>query len=112
HRDCVLRADLSDFFPSVRFGRVASFFETAGYPRSVARLLAGLCCHAPPRRLLRESGLPPSKAALWLKPHLPQGAPTSPALSNAVAFRLDRRLAGLAAAANADYTRYADDLAF
>ena len=43
-------------------------------------------------------------------PHLPQGAPTSPALANLVCFRLDRRLAALAAAFGASYTRYVDDL--
>jgi RNA-directed DNA polymerase len=45
-------------------------------------------------------------------PHLPQGAPTSPALANLCAFGLDRRLAGLASSLDATYTRYADDLAF
>jgi hypothetical protein len=45
-------------------------------------------------------------------PHLPQGAPTSPALANLVCFRLDRRLAGLAAAFGGTYTRYVDDLTF
>jgi hypothetical protein len=44
--------------------------------------------------------------------HLPQGAPTSPALANLAAFGLDRRLDGLAAALGARYSRYADDLAF
>lgn len=44
--------------------------------------------------------------------HLPQGAPTSPALAKLSAFRLDCRLAGLARTAGANYTRYADDLLF
>lgn len=111
-RPCVLRVDLADFFPSIRFGRVAAFFKTAGYPTLVARLLAGLCCHAAPTRLVRDANLPPRLAAVWQSPHLPQGAPTSPALSNAIAYRLDRRLSAFANAAGASYTRYADDLAF
>jgi len=49
---------------------------------------------------------------LYARPHLPQGAPTSPALANITAFRLDCRLSGLARSAGAAYTRYADDLAF
>lgn len=111
-RDCVLRADLADFFPSIRFGRVAAIFRTSGYPPAVAKLLAGICCHSAPPQLVREAKLPLRLAAVWQSPHLPQGAPTSPALSNAIAYRLDRRLAAFAEAAGARYTRYADDLAF
>jgi hypothetical protein len=44
--------------------------------------------------------------------HLPQGAPTSPALANLCAFRLDLRLSGAAGKLGAEYTRYADDMAF
>jgi RNA-directed DNA polymerase len=117
-RGLVLRFDLRDFFPSVRAARVHALFRTAGYPVAVARLLTGLCTGIVPDDVLRA--VPPSGRqadrdrlrALYREPHLPQGAPTSPALANLCAYRLDCRLAGLARDLGASYTRYADDLAF
>jgi RNA-directed DNA polymerase len=114
----VLRMDLQDFFPSFRAARVQTFFRTLGYPESVADVLGGICTNATPRHLWKKLALDfdPSRVqearALYSRPHLPQGVPTSPALANLCSHRMDCRLAGLAKSAGAEYTRYADDLAF
>jgi hypothetical protein len=103
--------DLAQFFPSIGAPRVHGIFRTLGYPWAVARRLTGLCTTATPASVLRR--LPdPAAQTLLAVPHLPQGAPTSPALANLLAFTLDSRLQGLARAAGANYTGYADDLAF
>ena len=65
----------------------------------------------------RLPGDQPARAATMARDplsnrHLPQGAPTSPALANLIAHQLDRRLSGLARSLEAHYTRYADDLSF
>lgn len=103
--------DLAQFFPSVGLPRIHGIFRSLGYPWAVARRLAGLCTTITPACVYRR--LPdPGLGALYGVPHLPQGAPTSPALANLLAWTLDRRLHGLARAAGANFTRYADDLAF
>ncbi|HEX7859965.1 MAG TPA: reverse transcriptase family protein [Verrucomicrobiae bacterium] len=113
-REVVLKLDLRNFFPSVIAARVRAIFLTAGYPESVAEVLTGLCTNSVPAAVITEA--PVEKGyyfrKLYGQAHLPQGAPTSPALANLCAFRLDCRLAGLAKAAGATYTRYADDLLF
>jgi RNA-directed DNA polymerase len=108
----LVRLDLEDFFPSITAARVLQIFLTAGYPESVARALTRLTTHAVPPSVLDEKTLTWQERRRLATPHLPQGAPTSPALANLSVFRLDCRLAGLAKAAGADYTRYADDLLF
>jgi retron-type reverse transcriptase len=112
----VLKFDLQDFFSSVPASRVHALFATLGYPDDVARALTALCTIATPEPVLqrlRESGALPWPQAQRLRgAHLPQGAPTSPALANLCAFRLDLRLDGLAHELGARYTRYADDLVF
>lgn len=107
----VLRVDLASFFSTVTAGRVYGLFRTAGYPEPVAHTLTALCTTRTPVDVLRDAP-DHGRAALLRQPHLPQGAPTSPALANLCAFRLDRRLAGLAARFGVTYARYADDLAF
>jgi len=117
-RDVVLKMDLRDFFPSISGVRIQTIFRMLGYPESVADLLGGICTNAVSRRVWDESAGEVDPQRLWearslhSRPHLPQGAPTSPALANICAYRVDCRLAGLARAAGAEYTRYADDLAF
>jgi RNA-directed DNA polymerase len=107
----VVKLDLMSFFSSVTVSRVYGLLRTAGYPEPVAHTLAALCTTRTPADVLR--GAPdPHRAALLRQPHLPQGAPTSPALANLCAFRLDRRLSGLAQTFGVDFSRYADDLAF
>jgi RNA-directed DNA polymerase len=111
----VLRMDLCDFFPSIRVSRVMALFRTVGYPESVARYLAALCTNAAPRPVVSQQISRLREPDRWHRfcvDHLPQGAPTSPALANLCAFRLDRRLCGLARKFDANYTRYADDLLF
>jgi hypothetical protein len=114
----VLRMDLRDFFPSISGARIQTVFRTVGYPEHVADLLGGLCTNAAPRDAWKYAGfdIDPARLrearTLYARPHLPQGAPTSPALANICAYRVDCRLAGLAHAAGAAYSRYADDLAF
>jgi len=117
-RPVVLRLDLEAFFAGVGPGRVYGLFLLAGYPEPVAHALTGLCTTVTPTAVLSDAPAVPDDRraarrrllALLRTPHLAQGAPTSPALANLVAFGLDRRLTGLALALAGRYTRYADDL--
>ena len=120
-RSVVVRLDLESFFASVTVSRIYGIWRTAGYPEPVAHCLAGLVTCVLPRSTWRTVPTPASDALLdahWrlgrrlAAPHLPQGAPTSPAMANLAAFRLDVRLAALAGSWGGHYTRYADDLAF
>src|SRR5215469_701040 len=97
----VLRMDLREFFPSFRAARIQTLFRTMGYPEPVADLLGGICTNTVPRDVWKKPGLDvePCRwreaSTLYSRPHLPQGAPTSPALANICAYRMDCRLAGL-----------------
>lgn len=92
-RRLVLNFDLVNFFPSIPFGRVrwALMKPPISLPKPVATAIAQLCCH---------------------QGRLPQGAATSPILSNLVCRRMDHQLKTLAAQAGCAYSRYADDITF
>lgn len=110
-REVLLRFDIQNFFGSVTAGRVFGTFRTCGYPEAVAHALTGIVTNRVPNHVIAEQRIRSETAANSLRtPHLPQGAPTSPALANLVAIGIDRRMSGLAAKYQATYTRYADDL--
>jgi len=114
----VLRMDLRDFFPTFGGVRIQNVFRTLGYPEAVADLFGGICTNATPRDVWNDVEVEIDREVLndvrrlYARPHLPQGAPTSPALANISFYRVDCRLSALAKSAAASYTRYADDLAF
>lgn len=87
----VVKLDVVDFFPCTAAHRLDGYFRRIGWDAEAAALLVRLTTH--------ENGLP-------------QGAPTSPRLSNLVNFHMDSQLAALAARRRGAYTRYADDLTF
>jgi retron-type reverse transcriptase len=105
----VINMDLKDFFPSITFPRVKGIFQGLGYSPAVSTVLALLCTESP-RRKVDYAGHT-YHVAVGLRA-LPQGACTSPALSNLLARRMDARLGGLARKLQYIYTRYADDLTF
>ncbi len=87
----VVALDINDFFGSVHFGAVYGTFKAMGYNKSVSTLLSNLC-------VLNDS--------------LPQGAPTSPMLSNIIFKSLDDGIFNYCNKRGIMYTRYADDMVF
>jgi retron-type reverse transcriptase len=87
----VLKMDIKDFFHSISIKRVIALFQSIGYSHRIAVYLARISC---------------------LQDRLPQGAATSPGLSNAICYQLDKRLHGIANYHGLNYSRYADDLTF
>lgn len=91
HRRFIVNIDLKDFFPAISQKRIEGVISSLSIDGRVAEIIARICC---------ANG------------HLPQGAPSSPVLSNMICFRLDKDLMGLAKEARCIYTRYADDITF
>lgn len=91
NKKAFLKVDLKDFFPTIKINRIITLFVSLGYSFNVSLTLAKLCT---------------------LNDELPQGAPTSPVLSNAISQLMDERLTKLALSNKLIYTRYSDDMAF
>jgi hypothetical protein len=89
----IFNIDISDFFGTIHFGRIRNLFKSSpfNFNNTVSTILAQICC---------------------FNNSLPQGAPTSPVLSNMIAWKLDSQLQHLAKITNSTYTRYADDISF
>ncbi len=104
--DYILNIDLKDFFPSIHQARVWKRLQVPpfNFSQPIANLLAGLCC----MKEIREDGGGNKKDVFVL----PQGAPTSPIITNMICDRLDYYLGRLAKRFNMNYTRYADDITF
>lgn len=107
--EAIINLDLKDFFPSIAYKRVKGLFRSLGYSEAAATLF-GLLCTEPETETVMLDGKTYYVATSGR--HLPQGAPTSPAITNLLCRRLDRRLLKMAEETGFTYTRYADDLTF
>ncbi|THU36985.1 RNA-directed DNA polymerase [Niastella caeni] len=108
-KEVVVNIDVKDFFPSIHYKRVKGLLQQLGYSEKIAVILALLCTEA-----VTEEVTIDGKNYFVQKGNrvLPQGAPTSPAITNILCYKLDIRLQGLAAKNQCSYTRYADDVTF
>lgn len=92
NKNYILNFDIENFFPSINLGRIMGILKSFfGIGDSAAATIANICC---------------------FNNMLPQGAPTSPILSNMICFQLDKEMQLLAKKHHCVYTRYADDLTF
>jgi len=105
----LVKMDIRNFYPTVTMRRVKGLLRRAGIGEQVATLMALLCTESPREEIVTHGK---TYYVATAPRSLPQGAPTSPSITNALCLRLDARLTGLATKLGARYTRYADDLAF
>lgn len=108
-KDIVINIDLKNFFPTITYKRVKGLFSKLGYSEQISTVLALICTEIPCDKVEMDG------VEYFVQKSeriLPQGSPASPAISNLIAFRLDKKIKGLASKYNFIYTRYADDLTF
>ena len=107
--EVVINMDLKDFFSSITYPRVKGVFQSLGYSENAATILGLICTES-------ETDIAELDGETWYiatgQRFLPQGSPASPAITNVLCAKLDKRLSGLARKFGFTYTRYADDLTF
>ena len=108
-RDVIINFDLKDFFPSISYRRVKGLFQSFGYSEASATIFGLLCTEADTEEVELDGK---TYYVAMTDRHLPQGSPASPAITNLMCRRLDRRLTQMAEQLGFVYTRYADDLTF
>lgn len=108
-QDVVVNLDFKDFFPTINFYRVKGAFQQLGYSSHIATIFGSICTE-PDVDQIEMDGVDYFVAD---GPRvLPQGAPTSPVLTNIICYKMDTRFQGLAKKYGFQYSRYADDLTF
>ncbi|MDJ0718233.1 MAG: reverse transcriptase family protein [Prochloraceae cyanobacterium] len=107
--EVIINCDLKDFFPSISYKRVKGLFRSFGYSEAAATIF-GLLCTEPETEQVELDRK--TYYVATSDRHLPQGSPASPAITNILCRRLDRRLTKMAGELGFTYTRYADDLTF
>jgi RNA-directed DNA polymerase len=107
--EVIINFDLKNFFPSISYKRVKGLFQSFGYSEAAATIF-GLLCTEPEIEEVELDGKTYFVAVS--ERHLPQGYPASPAITNLLCRRLDKRLDRMAGELGFVYTRYADDLTF
>lgn len=108
-KDIVINVDLKDFFPSISFKRVKGLFKSLGYSEQQSVILALICTQAETDKVELDG------VTYYVQKGervLPQGSPASPAISNLIVYKMDKRIEGLASKLGFYYSRYADDLTF
>jgi len=107
--EAIINIDLKDFFPSVAYRRVKGLFRSLGYSEAAATIFGLICTESEVEQVELDGKI---YYVATSARHLPQGAPSSPAITNLLCRRLDRRLKKMADEVGFTYTRYADDLTF
>ena len=107
--EVIINFDLKEFFPSISYKRVKGLFQSFGYCEAAATIFALLCTTAQVEAVELDGQ---TYFVAVGERYLPQGSPASPAITNLLCRRLDKRLFGMATKLGFTYTRYADDLTF